>query len=504
MIHPTAAARASRYGLALVLSVALAVRLWIVATHTYIVWPDETFQYLEPAHRLAFGSGVITWEFLDGIRSWLLPGVLAGVMRVAALFGDEPDFYIVPIRLLCVLASLSIPYVGYRLAARRYGSVSGLLAGLLCALSSEAVYFAPTILTEPLATDAALLAIWRGDSAADHARPRRRRLLAGLLFGLAASLRWQYAPVLALVALAQHGRRPRDLLTVVAGGIAVVVPALGVLDWLTWGTPFQSVWLNFLRNAAQGVSGAMGTQSWWYYAMYYVVAWGLLASPLLALALYGAARAPVLGLVVLATIALHTLSAHKELRFVFLATACMPMLVGIGLGGVLQRLPRFRAPLPGTAMALVLALVIAGATAASTYARATPGDAWDRDRSMLRAFAAARATPNACALAVRTIWVYRSGGYTYWHRDLPLYFETWDQAQHLDTSRFRLRLAEELDRQPVAQYPGAALAAHADRFNVMVGTDGDGLPGFVRTSCFGDGSPADPTYCVFVRPGGCA
>ena len=69
MSLPASEQATARAALAMVLLVALAVRLWSLATHTYVVWPDETFQYLEPAHRLLFGSGVITWEFLDGIRS---------------------------------------------------------------------------------------------------------------------------------------------------------------------------------------------------------------------------------------------------------------------------------------------------------------------------------------------------------------------------------------------------------------------------------------------------
>jgi GPI mannosyltransferase 3 len=485
--------------LALVLGAALAARLWVLATHTYIVFPDETFQYLEPAHRLAFGSGVTTWEYLDGIRNWLLPGVLALVMRAASLVTDGPDGYLVPIRLLCALASLAVPYAGFRLVEQRFGTAAGLLAGLLSGLATETVYFADTVMTEPLATDAALLAIWLGGSAPS----RRRRLLAGVLFGLAATLRFQYAPVLALLALWQHARRWRDLADIGCGGLAVVLPALGVLDWLTWGAPFQSVWLNFLRNATEGVSGAMGTQAWYFYGAYYLVAWGPLAIVLLALAVYGGLRLPVLGLAALATIALHSLTPHKELRFVFLATACLPMLVGVGLGALLQRLPRPRRPQPRAAMAVALALALAVETGVATLAQATPGDAWHRDRSMLAAVAAARAVPGVCGLGVRTIWVYRSGGYVYWHRDLPIYFETWEAAQHLEASTFRLRLASELDGRPVEQYPGPALAAHSAAFNALIGTPGDGLPGFARTACFGAGGADDSSYCVFVRPGGC-
>lgn len=487
-------------GLAVVLLAALAVRLWIVATHSYIVQPDETFQYLEPAHRLVFGAGVVTWEFLDGIRSWFLPGIIAGVMWLTSLATPEPGTYVLVTRLLCVAASLSVPFVGYRFAARRIGPAAGLLTGLLCAFATEAAYFAPTIMTEPLATDAALLAIWFGDGAPS----RRRLLLAGVLFGLAASLRYQYAPVLAVAALVQHARRPRDLGLVVLGGIAVVAPVLGVLDDLTWGVPFGSVWQNYLRNAAQGISGAMGTQPWFYYPAYYFVAWGLAAAPLLALAILGAVRAPVLGVVVVGTIALHALTPHKELRFVFLATACVPMLIGLGLGGLLQRIAGQRAPSVGTAVAAAVGIVAAGVMAFATYANATPPDAWHRDRAMLRATAAARDVPGACGLAVRSIWVYRSGGYTYWHRDLPIYFETWEAAQKLDGSDFRLDLKNVLDGHTVTQYPGAALAEHADRFNVIVGTASDGLPGFTRGNCYGAGSKDDPTYCVFTRPGGCA
>ncbi len=486
--------------LAVVLVAAVAVRLWIVATHSYISHPDETFQYLEPAHRLVFGAGVITWEYLDGIRSWLLPGLVAGVMWTVSRSNPDPAAYLAALRLVCVLASLSVPYVGFRMAARRDGPGAGLLAGLLCALSPDVAYYAPVVLTEPLATDAALLAIWLGDGTPLAAR--RRLLAAGALFGLAVALRYQYAPVLGIAALVQHARSPRALMLVAAGGIAVVSVVLGGLDWLTWGTPFQSVWLNYLRNATEGVSAAMGTRPWFYYAIYHFVAWGVVGFVLLACAVIGTVRAPILGIVVVATVGLFSVVPHKELRFDFLATACLPMLVGIGLAVVLRHVgqPRPR-PVP-VAIAAILALVIAGLTAAANR-YAVPADSWHRDRAMLQATAAARAYPGACGLGIRTVWVYRSGGYTYWHRDLPIYFETWDAAQKLPGSAFRLRLENVLAGRPVAAYPGAALAAHADKFNVMVGKPGDGIPGFTVRGCFGGGTEDDPVYCVFARPGGC-
>ena len=494
---------ASRRALTLVLLTALAVRLWSVFTHTYLAHPDETFQYLEPAHRLAFGSGVITWEFLDGIRSWFLPGVLAVVMRLVSLVDPDPRAYILVIRLLCVLASLSVPFVGFQLALRRFGLAAALLVGLLCAFAAETVYFAQVVMTEPLATDAALLAIWFGDETPDHPRARTRLIAAGLLFGLACSLRYQYAPILAVIALMQHLRRPRDLALVCLGGAAVVIPVIGALDALTWGAPFQSVWLNYHLNATQGVSGAMGVQPWFYYLAYYRAAWGLAAPALVVLVILGAVRAPVLAAVVLCTIGLHALTPHKELRFVFLATACMPMLIGMGTGFAFERIPPLRSPSIGAPVAIVLALALSGYIAASTYRNATQPEAWHRDRSMLQATAAARAYPGACGLGVRTIWVYRSGGYTYWDRNLPIYFETWDAAQRLRRTKFRLILDSRIDGASVPQHPGASIKTNSGKFNVMIGARRDRLPGFSVQDCYGRGSIDDPTVCLFTRPGGC-
>ena len=53
--------------LAGVLLLALAVRLGAMLTQTYVIFADETFQYLEQGHRLAFGDGIVPWEYHDGI-----------------------------------------------------------------------------------------------------------------------------------------------------------------------------------------------------------------------------------------------------------------------------------------------------------------------------------------------------------------------------------------------------------------------------------------------------
>ena len=494
----------SRIALIFVLSVALAARVWNLATHTYVIWPDETFQYLEPAHRLAFGSGIISWEYIYGIRSWLLPGVIAVAMRLISLVDPDPQGYVSALRFLCALASLSVPFVGFKLAERRLGLPAAVLTGLLCALGYQLVYFAPVIMTEPLATDLSLLAIWIGGDAYAGRNSFTRLLVAGLLFGLASSLRYQYAPVLGVIILLQHWRDRRSLAVVAAGAATVVLLVLGLLDTLTWGRPFQSVWLNYKYNAVDGVSSAMGTARWFTYPLYYIIAWGALAPVILALAIYGAAQVPVLASIVVCVIGLHSLVPHKELRLVFMATACMPILIGIGLGGVLQGLRRRWQSASNVATAVALAIVISASTAIAAYKRASPPDDWHRDRAMLEALSVARAVPGACAAAIRSLAVYRTGGYSYFHRDIPIYFESWDSSQTIDGTDQYLPLANVLNGKPVPQYPDALLSINTNKFNVMIGSPDDGLPGFSRQNCFGSEWPGEKRYCVFVRPGGCS
>src|SRR5665811_210921 len=69
------------------LALAAALRVWAALFDHSIYWPDEIFQTLEPAHHLAFGHGLMAWEFRDGARSWALPGAYAGLFEIASALG---------------------------------------------------------------------------------------------------------------------------------------------------------------------------------------------------------------------------------------------------------------------------------------------------------------------------------------------------------------------------------------------------------------------------------
>ena len=194
------------WSLAAILAVAFGVRAYVIFTQLYALYADETFQYLEQAGRLNTGTGMVPWEYVDGIRSWLLPGVIAGLMRVFDLFSDDALTRIRLLRLVAAGLSLAPVYVGFRFGQRAGGPAGAILTGGLCAVWFELVYFAPVIMTEVISAHIALVAIYLNDrrpagGARRHAPGRAAVAVRRSCFALSAYLRFQYAAALFAAAL---------------------------------------------------------------------------------------------------------------------------------------------------------------------------------------------------------------------------------------------------------------------------------------------------------------
>ena len=108
---------AERWTFAAILAAAAALRL-AVALMPGAVHPDEIFQYLEQAHRAAFGYGVVPWEYRYGMRSWLLPLVLSGPMRLGETIAPGSQLYLLLPKLLVATLSLIVVPAAYVLGAR--------------------------------------------------------------------------------------------------------------------------------------------------------------------------------------------------------------------------------------------------------------------------------------------------------------------------------------------------------------------------------------------------
>src|SRR5258708_28447258 len=74
-------------------AIAIALRLYFAFASPSIAHPDEIFQNQEQAHRLVYGYGIVPWEFREGVRSWILPGLLAFGFKTSDLVLPGPCAY---------------------------------------------------------------------------------------------------------------------------------------------------------------------------------------------------------------------------------------------------------------------------------------------------------------------------------------------------------------------------------------------------------------------------
>lgn len=74
--------------------------------------PDEYWQSLEVAHHIAFGYGYLTWEWEEGIRSYLYPSLIAILYRILATVSLDTPYLLVT--LPRIFQAILVGYSDYR------------------------------------------------------------------------------------------------------------------------------------------------------------------------------------------------------------------------------------------------------------------------------------------------------------------------------------------------------------------------------------------------------
>lgn len=403
---------------------ATALRLWLALDDHGIYWPDEIYQSLEQAHRVAFGTGMLPWEFRDGARSWLLPGAFAGLWRLAAALGVDSSLGLVALaRASMVLASSVSIWLAARIAERIAGARAGAVAALVLAVLPLSVVLGYRTLSET--ASAPLVAL---SASCVLRRSPRAAAVAGAAIALASLLRYQNGLfALTFAVWVWSGQRRRGLLPFVGAGAACAVGG-GLLDWATWGSPFHSLIAYVQFNLVESGASTFSVAPFWFYAK---TAWDSTGPALLvfaSLALLGAARAPGLSLSALVYLLTHALIPHKELRFLLPALPLLAALVGVGA----ERL--YVSSWPRRAAWWTM-LGAATAGAAFSLTRLTFGRVglhlgtpraeqpiWHSDEDVNRLLAAAGRESELCGLGVLGLRDVLTGGHTYFHRAAPLLF----------------------------------------------------------------------------------
>jgi len=397
---------------AAILLIALALRVGVAICAPSIEYPDEVFESLEPGHHLAFGYGVVTWEWIRGIRSWVFPAFLAGVMRATAWMGPGSRGYLDAIIVVLSLISLTTVWFGFAWCRRAAGTEAAIMAAGACAIWTPLIYFAPRAFNEVVAGNVLLPGLYLGMY--EERLPERTRLfLAGLCCGLAMSLRIQLAPAAVFAALYFCRSDWRRKVPAVFAGLLLPVVMFGVVDAFTWSYPFQSFWLYFWVNLIEGKSLAWGTRPWYWYVLFLLRYLG----PMLLLALAGVRRSPFLGWLTLVLVASHSVIAHKEVRFLY---PVIPVLIALAALGVVEiaAFLEMRGKLhPKPATVVVLGLIFFALNSAF-FAWAFPR--WNQAAGGLITMDRLSLDSSICGVGVyRTSWAW-TGGYAHLHRNVPI------------------------------------------------------------------------------------
>ena len=425
LLHPQATDRPWKF-LPLVLALAFAARAAVALSGDFVLHPDEIMQYLEPAHRLVFGSGVTYWEQFYGARSWLVPATVASVLLLFDAVGlGQPSWYVGGVKLLFCAISLAIPAGMYFFARRHFGETAGRAALLAGAFWYELVGFAHKPMTEFVAAAplAVLLALCSRRSMDDA----RTVWLAAFLAVLTAAVRLQYAPAaLVLLGIVFLRTEKRVQLTLASAGFTV---AFGVFDAVTWNGGLFHSYVTIIRYHL--AVGALRTgESPAYQFLLWLIPAGLGLS---LLCLAAALRRPrryglLLGLIALVVL-VHSLQTHKEYRYIF-AIIPLWLLVGADLAARLAALGDGRRRLAGVAAAGFAAVSLAGILNALPY-QDRVYRAWSREtgvvgfvRNQDPIFPAYRYL--ARAPGVTGVWqvdrrYLNLPAYYYLHQDIPFY-----------------------------------------------------------------------------------
>jgi hypothetical protein len=459
-----------------VFAVAFAARLLPVFVFPDISNPIEVFQTLEQAHRLVFGFGLVPWEFVYGTRSWVLPGVLAGLMNVISPFCAGPSCYLPIIGSALAALGATSALCAFLWGRRFFGTGGGVVAGTFAAVWIDAVYFGPRPISDCVAAHILVIGLYTGTPCLPEAVTWRRAATAGALLSLAASLRVQLLPAIALTGLWQMFITFRDQRRAFLGSGLLIALLYGAVDGFTWSYPFEALWRNVFVNLYYGIQAEYGVSPWYWYLRTLLEYWTGLGAAMLALGLIGASRLPqpfmAAGLIAVT----YSLIGHKELRFIYPAILLAVIVSGIGLAQFVAWISealrdrgwdrRNVVLIPNaTALAVVVLAQLGMANGSAPYHRL-----WGRGRDMALASRYVAQLGKVCGIGVLDDVWFDTGGYSWFHHAVPLYWAT----------------------------PMGPLDPDSPAFNTAIyNREKPAGAGYVERACFGG-------RCVAQRYGGCS
>lgn len=443
-----------------------------------IAQPDEIFQAVEQGHRLVYGYGLVPWEFDYAARSWILAYLSAGAIRLSDLFGGGPQIYLPFIAALFSALGAITTLCTFLWARRFMGTAAGIGAALISASWVDNMFFGGRTLSEAVAANLFVIAIYLAEPGyrVEH---RGRLFAAGLFAGATLVLRVHLAPAIALLWL-WRGLDMRRLVFLSLGAM-LILACDGVFDALTWDYAFEPIWLNIKFNLLEHGSENFGTEPWWKYFYWMGANWGGTIAIFLPLAFLGGRRLPFVLVAAFVIVFAHSFIGHKEYRFVYPAILLFSIAAGIGAAEAVRMLThgwRDGARNPARASIVFLCALSWGLLVFVNYIGRDYEKEWDRAHHNVNAALYVSNMRNVCGIGLDAIEGYNSGGYTFFHKRVPLYW------------------AEKKSSSVMTKSAAFNVVLYVDQKPGLSRTHQSPFPFYRNVACFKD-------VCVARRPGNC-
>jgi hypothetical protein len=429
-------------GLTVLVVVGAALRIWLGVAGDGIYHPDEVYQLLEPAHRAAFGYGLSAWEWEYGARNWFLPGLLAGYLKAIGWVGlSNPLEYVDATRAAVSLLHASAGAGVYLLARQhRVGPWLAAVGAGFFLFNPVTIYLGFRTLSETISTPLVVFGFFFALRAAydDESDAPGWPLWLGMsLLGAAVLMRLQNAIFIVPLVLFWRFRGREKLYAESLKVLVVWALIYGVIDWVTWGLPFQSAGAYIRFNLLMdGSTANYGAEPVYQYVVVMVTSMGLLGVLTLALPLAAWKRGTELFACAFLFFGLHCAFPHKDLRFISGALPLLAVLAAVGLDILGERLAR-RTDVDAQILkwalaALMVPPMLVGTIEISGLTMGALGQAetleTDDDTAALdfngpanRLLASAAERDDICGLYLQGEWATHFGGHTYFHRDVPFF-----------------------------------------------------------------------------------
>lgn len=429
-------------GVIVLVVVGAGLRIWLGLGGDGIYHPDEIYQLLEPAHRAAFGYGLYAWEWDYGARNWFLPGLIAGYLKTLSAVGlSEPTQYVDATRVAFALLHASAGLAVYLLARmHRVGPwVAAVGAGFFL-FNPASMYLGFRTLSETISTPLVVFGLYFSllQAYSDDPDGRRWPLWLGMsLLGAAVLMRLQNAIFIVPLVLFWRFREPEKLYADALKVLVVWALIYGVVDWVTWGLPFQSAGAYLRFNLLMdGSTVNYGAEPAYQYIVTMVSSMGLLGALILLLPLAAWKRGTELFACAFLFFGLHCAFPHKDLRFISGAWPLFAVLSAVGIEVVgawlAERTDVGQQMLTWALAVLMLPSILMGALEVRSLTFGQMGQAetlevepdtpaLDYQGPVNRLLAQASRRDDICGLFLQGEWATVVGGHTYFHRDVPFF-----------------------------------------------------------------------------------